>query len=227
VREFGVAVGLLYAADRALRSLSRHAGLYPYEFLAQPVDGKPLLPERLTGNLTARLIGQNDPALERMPARSEIKAGRYRNGARCIGVERDGTLLGYIWLSFQPYAEDEVRCTYELPAPAAGAGPAGVFDFDLYVFPEHRMGIAFAAIWHMVSAYLHGQGVHHSFSRMTRFNTASRRAHLRLGSKPVGGALFVRLGAIELMLSTLRPWAAITWRRNQRVHLRLRAPRAG
>ena len=222
VREFGLGAGMLYLLDRALRALPGRCGLYVYEMMVQPTAGKALLPERLARNISFREIEADDPVVQRMPARPEIKDARYARGARCLGVERKGELLGYIWLSFDAYEEDEVRCTYCLPQ-RQDSGLDSVFDFDLYVFPEHRMGIAFVAIWHAASAYLRGLGVRGSHSRMTRFNLASRRAHLRLGSVVTGRAVFLQLGAVECMASTLHPFVALTWSPSRRVRLRLPA----
>jgi hypothetical protein len=220
-QEFGWAAGAIYLADRALRRMSPRCGLYCYELMAQPVPAGPLLPRRRTETLQFVEIGRGDADVERMPARPEIKALRYEQGARCLGVRRGGDLIGYLWLGFGAYEEDEVRCTYELAEPASSA-----FDFDLYLFPEHRLGTAFAAVWQGANDFLRGQGIDTSFSRMTRFNLASRRAHARLGARCIGRALFLQLGALEWMAATLPPYVALSWARSKRVHLRLHRPAA-
>lgn len=227
LREFGVTVGLLYLLDRALRTLPGGCALHVYEFMVQRVDdGLRLLPERFSRHIVLREMARGDATLDRLPARPEIKAARFAQGAWCVGVERKGELLGCMWLIAGTYAEDEVRCDYRLPAAPAGQAADCVFDFDLYLFPEHRMGTGFAALWQAAGSHLQARGVQRSYSRMTRFNLASRRAHLRLGSEVVGRAAFLRLGRLEFMLSSLRPFAAVTWSR--RVELRLpRAARAG
>jgi hypothetical protein len=116
----------------------------------------------------------------------------------------------------EAYEEDEVRCTY-LVTPQAQA----VFDFDLYIFPEHRMGLGFAAIWHGASQYLRERGVRFTYSRLTQFNLASRRAHDHLGWKGVGRALFLQAGLVELMAATIRPYLHFSWSKDARVRLRL------
>jgi len=213
-KEFGLFAGALYVADRLLRSLSPALGLYVYELMVQPITGKALLPPNLTKNLQFAEIGRGHPDILLMPAREDIKAQRFEQGARCLGVYRKGGLIGYIWFSFDRYEEDEVRCTYEL-ADAARS----VFDFDLYVLPEHRMGIGFMAIWHGANAYLRERGVQYTFSRLTRFNLASRRSHAHLGWRLAGRALFLKAWAFEAMLATVSPYVALTWSR--RVRLRL------
>jgi len=215
-KEFGFVAGALYVVDRALRALSPALRLFAYELMEQPIDGRPLLPGNLAKKLEYIEIGPGHPAIDLMPARTDIKASRFAQGARCLGVYRNGTLLGYIWWCPQRYLEDEVRCTFELE-PAA----ASVFDFDLYVLPEHRMGIAFMAVWHGANQLLHSIGVRHSFSRVTLFNMPSRRAHLRLGGRRIGGVLFLRLWAIESMVATVPPYVGFSWRAAGRMVLKL------
>lgn len=216
-RDFGPAAGSLYVVDRLLRRISPRLGLQVYEFMVQPIGGARLLPAGLSKNLAAREIVEDDAAVAAMPALAHIKAQRFRRGARCLGVYRKGQLLGYSWYVRERYEEDEVRCTYEL-----SDREASIFDFDFYVLPEHRMGIAFLAVWQGMNETLAPQGLRHTFSRMTRFNLASRRAHARLGAKRVASAVFVQAWGVELMASTVAPWIGITWRPSQRVVLRLR-----
>jgi hypothetical protein len=213
-KEFGLLAGALYVVDRLLRSLSPRLGLYVYELMVQPITGKALLPPNLTKNLQFAEIGRGHPDIALMPAREDIKAQRFEQGARCLGVYRKGKLIGYIWFSFGQYEEDEVRCTYELVDVARS-----VFDFDLYVLPEHRMGIGFMAIWHGANEYLRERGVHYTFSRLTRFNVASRRSHAHLGWRCSGRAVFLKAWSLEAMFATVSPYVALTWSR--RVRLRL------
>jgi hypothetical protein len=209
-REFGIGWGALYAADRVLRGLSSRCGLYVYEFIAQPIGSKPLLPASLGKNVRFGEIGRDHPDLALMPARPEIKTSRFEQGAICIGTYRHDKLLGYVWFCFNAYNEDEVRCTYAL-AEAEHC----VFDFDLYVFPESRMGLGFAAVWHAANDYLKSRNIRYTFSRMTRFNLASRRSHARLGGEKVGSAIFLQAWRVELMLATLRPYVYLSWRSGQ------------
>ncbi len=215
-REFGWGAGTLYVLDYLMRRISPRLGLYVYELMVQPITDKPLLPANLTKNLSFSEILANDPSIDRMPARKEVKVSRFAQGAKCLGVYSKGMLLGYLWFCFNQYHEDEVRCTYQL-----AASDQSVFDFDLYLFPEHRMGIGFMAIWHGANEYLHAHGVRYTFSRLTRFNLPSRRSHAHLGWKCVGRAVFLKAWRVEFMLATLFPYLAATWSPSQRVELRL------
>ena len=221
IQEFGLGAGLLYIADRALRRLSPKVGLYVYELMVQPIDERPLLPVRLTKNLTFAEIGPGHPDLLRMPARDDIKTARFAQGASCFAAYRKGDLIGYLWWCRTAYEEDEVRCTYVLAEPERAA-----FDFDFYILPEHRMGTAFMAVWHGANQLFRERGIHYSCSRMTRFNSASRRAHRRLGARCVGRAFFLQVGPLEIMISSLQPRAVVSIARSRRVRLFIDAPRS-
>lgn len=215
-KEFGAVAGTLYVVDRLLRSISPRLGIYVYELMVQPIGGKKLLPANLAKNLTFAEIGRDHPAIDLMPARPEIKIARFEQGAICLGVFRKEKLIGYAWFCFKTYEEDEVHCTYVLAVP-----DQSVFDFDLYILPEHRMGIAFAAVWHGANEYLRARDIRYTFSRVTRFNLASRRAHAHLGCKCVGKTLFLQVWRVELMLATLAPFINLSWSINSRPKLRL------
>ena len=216
-REFGLFAGLLYSVDRLLVRISPLVRLYFYELMVQPIGTKQLLPSRLTSRLQWREIRRGDPEIELMPARPEIKQSRFDQNAVCIGAFLDGQLIGYLWLCFKAYEEDEVRCTY-LTTPAELA----VFDFDLYVLPEHRMGLGFLGVWSGVSEFLKSRGVKYTFSRLTRFNVASRRAHEHLGWKRVGRVMFIRIGAAELMVGSVFPYLHLSVAQDNRVKLMLK-----
>jgi hypothetical protein len=157
-----------------------------------------------------------------MPARAQIKESRFDQGAVCLGTYKKGKLIGYVWLNFGPYREDEVRCLY-----TTGDESHSAFDFDIYLFPEHRMSLGFMAIWHGANEYLRDRGVAFTFSRMTRFNLGSRRAHARFGVKTVGRALFLRAWRCECMLATLPPYVYVSLSEGRGPTLTLREPRAG
>ncbi len=217
-REFGPGAGSLYVIDRILGRVSPHLKLYVYELMVQPITDKPLVPGRLASSVEIREIRRGDPEVERMPARPDIKESRFSQGAICLGAYQKGRLIGFMWFCHDRYDEDEVRCTYVL-SPENRA----VFDFDFYLFPEHRMGLGFVGLWNGANAYLRSQGIDFTFSRLTRFNLTSRRAHQHLGWKLAGRALFFQAGRFELMFSSVLPYVSITAGAGRRVELRLNA----
>lgn len=215
-REFGFWAGLLYVVGRGLHALSPRLNLYVYELMVQPIPEKALLPDRLSKGFEIRQIKQNDPEIDRMPARTDIKEARFAQDALCLGAFRKGQFIGYLWLCFDEYDEDEVRCRYVL-SPRGHA----VFDFDLYIFPEHRMGLGFVGIWNAVNKYLHQRGIEFTFSRLTRFNLPSRRAHAHLGWKRVASAVFLQAWNLEVMIATTPPFLHASANRMRSVRLNL------
>ena len=215
-REFGPAVGWLYALHRFLQVFSPRWHLHVYEFMVQPITDRPLLPRKLRAQLEVREIRGGDPEIGIMPVRPEVLASRLRQNSTCLGAFKNEQLVAYMWFCRRTYEEDEVRCTYILSEE-----DRSVFDFDFYVFPEHRMGLAFAALWDGANQFLGRQGIRYTFSRLTRFNVASRRAHRHLGWKLVGRALFLQLGPLEMMLATIGPFVSASWVSSRRVRLKL------
>lgn len=215
-KEFGLGAGALYTVDRVLRLISPRLGLFVYELMVQPITGKAMLSPNLAKNLRFSEIGRGHPDIAAMPARADIKESRFDQGAVCLGTYRNDKLIGYIWFCFNHYLEDEVRCTYQLVD-----AQRSVFDFDLYVLPEYRMGVGFMGIWHGANTYLHQRGVRYTFSRLTRFNLASRRSHAHLGWRAAARAVFVQAWNLELMFASCTPYLAMTWKPSQRTRLRL------
>ncbi len=215
-QEFGWADGALYSAARLLRGLSDHTNLHIYDLMVQPVSSTPLLAPNRLRNVRFAPIPEGHPDIARMPARTDIKALRFAQGAECLGAYRHDALIGFVWFCTPAYEEDEVRCTYRLTEPQTS-----VFDFDMYVFPEYRMGTAFMAVWHGANGWLSARGITHTFSRVTRFNLASRRSHAHLGAVRAGVASFLQLWRLEVMLASVSPWFAVHWNPARRVELRL------
>jgi hypothetical protein len=216
-RTFGIALGWLYALDRLANRISSSLGVYAYEFMVQPIREEPILPLAFAKRFEFREIHKADPIVEAMPARPEIKAARFEKGARCLAAFSKGSLLGYLWFCVGEYLEDEVRCRYRMVDRERS-----VFDFDLYIMPQYRLGVGFGATWHGANQYLWSQGVRYTFSRLSRFNVASRRSHDHLGWRSLGKAIFFKLWTVEVMFATLRPYVWISFSPRSRPTLALR-----
>jgi hypothetical protein len=210
-REFGLLPGMAYVVNRILRRLHPRLGLIWYDLMAQPVSDKPLLPAGLARNLTFRELEADSAEVAQMAARQEVKASRFAQGATALGAFRKNELIGYVWFCTGRYVEDELRCVYEFAYPERS-----VFDFDLVVMPDSRMGVGFAALWQCANQYLTSRGIRTSYSRVTRFNLASRRAHQRLGATRIGMLFALQIGPLEFMLASVRghPRASVTIRRS-------------
>lgn len=216
VTAFGLGDGILYLFHQVLRRASSGCGLHVYELMAQPITSAPLLPDNLAKQLTFTEIPAGHSDIANMPAREEIKTRRFEQGARCLGVYLKGQLTGYIWYCFGSYEEDEVRYTYQMAEPEHT-----VFDFDLHVLPKYRMGIGFLAVMHAFNQHLASKGVDYSFSRLTRFNLASRKSHSHLGLVPIARTYCLQIGKLEIMFAGISPFIAVTWSPRQRVRLKL------
>jgi hypothetical protein len=215
-KEFGFPAGLLYVIDRVMQEMSPSLRLHVYELMVQPIPDTFLLPPRFRKQLEIREIKPDDPAIALLPIRPDVRESRFGQNAVCLGGFRKGELIGAMWFCPRAYEEDEVRCTYVV-TPAEEA----VFDFDFYIFPEHRMGIGFAGIWDGANDFLRARGVRFSFSRVTRFNLASRRAHAHLGAL-IGRAVFLRAWGLEIMMATIFPYVHVSARKSGRARLVLR-----
>jgi hypothetical protein len=215
-REFGLMAGLLYALDRLLSRLSPRLHLQVYELMVQPIMDKPLLPGRFNSQMEIREIKAGDPEIKLMPVRPEVMQARLAQAATCLGAFSKGKFVGYMWFCNKAYEEDEVRCTYLLDPV-----DESVFDFDFYLFPEHRMGLGFAGLWNGANAFLRNRGIRYTFSRLTRFNVASRRAHQHLGWKVVGRVVFFVAWKLEIMFATLFPYFHVSMAKGSRVQLTL------
>ncbi|MBK8689395.1 MAG: N-acetyltransferase [Betaproteobacteria bacterium] len=216
-REFGAVAGFLYSIDRVLSAVSPRMRLHVYELMVQPITDKPLLPRQFKQSLEMRQILPGDAELGAMPVRPEVMAARIEQNATCLGAFKNGKMIGYMWFCDRSYDEDEVRCTYLLGHP-----DESVFDFDFYLYPEYRMGLGFVGIWNGANEFLTRRGVRYTFSRLTRFNLASRRAHRHLGWKLVGRAIFLQLWQLEVMFATIRPYVDVSLAKESRVRLVLR-----
>lgn len=201
IGEFGILAGVLYVIDQALERSASRLRLRFYEIMVQPVPDEPLAPGNLTKSFETRELGPDSPDVARFPRPDEVISQRFDQDAVCLGGYKKGELIGFLWVKFGEYNEDEVRCVFA-PQPASKT----VFDFDIYLFQEHRFGIGFIGLWDGANAYLRRNGVDFTCSRVSRFNTGSRQSHEHLGWKRVGKALFLCGSSSQLMIASLKPY---------------------
>jgi hypothetical protein len=191
-------------------------GLYAYRLVAQPIAPKPLLPPARGRSIEIRLMERGDPALAGLPLTSAVLDYRFGQRAVCFGAFKGGAIIGCLWLCLGPYLEDEVRCRF-VPRDAS-------WDFDVYLHPEHRVGFGFARLWDEANAHLRARGLAWSISRISVLNTKSLAAHDKLGIRRLGTAVFVKLGALQVMLATLAPFIHLSLSPSSAPTLVLRAP---
>lgn len=201
LRERGLLVALLYGADRLLRGVHASCGVVGYRFLSQPLLAQARLPPQRGQQFAFRLLQAPEPTLDALGRPDAVLVRRFAAGAQCLLATRAQALSGCIWFTHQAHAEDEVRVDYVLPADC-------VWDFDVYVAPPERLGFLFARQWDVLDALLRPQGVRHSISRVNLQNRHSLQSHRSGGAQDQGWAVFVMLGAWQLMLSSLPPYLA-------------------
>ncbi|MBK1696017.1 GNAT family N-acetyltransferase [Rhodovibrio salinarum] len=197
---------LLYVLHRVCARLPVAISVYSYRLVAQPVAATPRLPARRAARFTSRLLQPGDPALKALPSDRAVVKRRFAQGAECLALYRDDTLVGTLWFVVGAYLEDEVRCRF-VPLPSGRCS----WDFDVYVDPAFRMTGAFAALWDAADAELARRGVVASLSRISAFNPASLRGHASLGAVPVGRADFLCLGPLQVMRASCAPGLSVGW----------------
>lgn len=187
---------MLYALHRALQSFSGgRAAIVPYVLVAQPIGNPALADVKPDPSTVVRRISADDPVVADFPRPAAVVAKRFAEGSECHVAWVKGQFAGHIWIARGRYAEDEVRCIYEIGEPATA-----VWDYDVYIEPRLRLGRTMARLWKAVDDDLAARGARWSFSRINRFNAASMRSHLRLGAVELGRVVFVVLGPLELRL---------------------------
>lgn len=212
----------LAAAYLLHRVLHRWSGgrfaIVPYVLVAQPVGNAALSALSADARIVVRRIGPDDPVITHFPRPRAINEQRFASGAECYVAWVKDRFAGHIWIARGRYLEDEVRCDFEI-----AERDAGVWDYDVYVEPEFRLGRTLARLWKAVDDSLAAQGMQWTFSRINRFNASSLRSHQRLGAREVGRISFVVLGPVQVRLGGGAPMA-IGWPAGRRPACRLTAP---
>jgi hypothetical protein len=187
------------------RALAKASGgrwtLHRYRFVAQYVADTPAVRGAGRGaDITIRPHLLDDALPEGYPRPEAVVGARFVQGAHSLWAWRNGRLAGFLWLVLDAYQEDEVRARYRL------ASPHSSWDFDVWIHPDERLGWVFPRLWEAARAPLRQRGIRWTCSRISAFNPASLRAHARLGTVPLGEALFVRCGGWQWMFATLTPY---------------------
>lgn len=208
----GTGNALLMACARVAGALfGPRLRIVKYYFTVQPVTPPPEDRWRRTGSFALSWVDAGSPLLAEAERPADVIRSRFAQGARCLAAANDSGLAGFLWYVPGPYLEDEVRARF-LPAPAGQSA----WDFDVMVLPQYRMGRLFSYLWAAAGAELAAAGIRHTISRISAFNAASLASHRRLGATIVGSAVFVCIGRVQFMASTLAPRWNVSWRDDQR-----------
>lgn len=64
----------------------------------------------------------------------QVFLNRFKANDHCAVAVIDGRIVGYQWFCARPlYVEERYGCTIEVPSDA-------VYEYDIYIVPEHRLG---------------------------------------------------------------------------------------
>lgn len=200
VMQLGWLNASLYLLGRVLEALSGGRWrLYRYLFVAQHLPAGSLCATR-GRDIEVRLLptlADLPPTYPRPPA---VLRRRYAQGAQSLAAFRGAALVGFLWFLFDGYQEDEVRARYQLGSSRS------VWDFDVWVRPEDRLGWAFRRLWDSARQLLRQQSVYWSCSRISAFNPGSISAHARIGTVRLGSATFVCCGGWQWMVASQAPY---------------------
>jgi hypothetical protein len=216
IQELGLWRSLTYGLDRVLKSQNAGLRLFHYDIIIQPVAKKRLVPTSLGRSIEVRQMREGDGELELMPVPMAVIQKRFSQSAICLGAFESSKLIGYLWLCLGAYEEDEVRCRFE-PQPIGKVA----WDFDMFVWPEHRHGLAFAVIWDAANSFLRAREIESSFSRIAGYNLSSWQAHARLGARRLATALYLRGTRLQWMVASVRPFVHLSTSPSRRPVLRL------
>lgn len=198
-RELGYSSGILYLADRVVSSIFfKKVRIIRYYIYFQPLLTASLLPAGRAKNVMIAEVYVNNINELGFPRSDKTIKKRFLSGARCFAAFQRDRMTGYAWLAFQNYEEDEVRCDYVF-------GDQLVWDYDVYIEPKYRIGFVFAKLWEHINQFMSENGIAGSVSRISAENIVSIKSHEKLGGKRLGSQVFIKIGSIEIMVSSVRP----------------------
>jgi hypothetical protein len=196
ISELGLVNAAWYAAARFSHCLGLR--MWRYQFVAQRVASSAMRSQ--PGKLVVRPMASVADIPPHYPRPREVVAARFRQGGCSIAAWKGSELAAILWYQFGAYEEDEVRVRYCLPSPHS------CWDYDVFVQPHLRLGTAFCRLWDEAHRRMHARGIEWTCSRISAFNPASLRAHLRIGAVRLGSATFIGLGSWQLMLASRPPY---------------------
>jgi GNAT superfamily N-acetyltransferase len=218
VKDLGLLTALLYACARVVKLLTGNDLVRSYVFTVQAVTELPSNRRSSQRSIRVERISRAGYQVHWFPRPASVIADRYQQQAICFAAFKGDEAVGCLWLAPGEYVEDEVACRF-VPEPAQLAA----WDFDVYVKPEHRGGRVFAYLWDEALVWLRGNGYRWTMSRIDGFNSASVRAHRRLGARVVGRGTFFVAGKLQISMFTVRPFVHLCWGRRHPPRVRVSA----
>ena len=199
MNESGFLITFAMLVDRIIRSLIKDGGLYFYHFYNQPLLSNSTSAKKKNSAFEFKTFDDYSEILAQLPRPLENIKSRFQQDVKCLVGIKDEKLVSCVWFAKSSFIEDEVRCTYLLPDNA-------VWDFDVYVIPEYRVGRLFMRTWQKAEQELNALEYYNSFSRISAFNKNSVISHEKLGAKRHSSAIFIVIGKFQLMVSSSSPF---------------------
>ncbi|MBW7931249.1 MAG: GNAT family N-acetyltransferase [Gammaproteobacteria bacterium] len=200
LRTLGPLDGSLYLIAAALaRITGGRCQLHRYYLVAQPVPE--IAGDRAGSPQAIRRIDPADAVIGQFPRPPAVITERFATGGECLVAENGDRFAGYLWISRDSFDDPDQRCRFEL-LPASRC----VWDYDVYIAPEFRLGRTFLRLWQGANAYLSSQGIGWSVSQISAFNRGSLAAHQRLGCIRKASSTFIVIGGMQLSIFTMPPY---------------------
>jgi hypothetical protein len=206
VAGLGWFTGAMSAVATALRRFCPFFSLAKYYVVAQPVAGARLLPEKRGKSILVLQIDHDHPLIARLPRPRDEIVRRFAGKALCFLATREDRIIGHLWITQSPYREPVHRCEFAVRPHGRTA-----WDFDMWIAPEERLGLAFARLWDQCNSYLREQGVTWTCSRVSAFNPASLKAHERLGMRVMHSLFYLGAGPVDLLIADVAPFIALSF----------------
>jgi hypothetical protein len=206
IARLGWWTGTLYVVALTLRRFCPFFSIEKYYVVAQPVPARELLPESRGKGIFIRPIDHDHPLISQLPRPREEMARRFAGGAVCFLAMRENRIIGHLWVTRSPYRES-VHGAEFVPQPPGRTA----WDFDMWIDPAERLGLAFARLWDRCNSYLREQGVRWTCSRVSAFNSESLQAHARLGMRVMHSLLYFGAGQVELLIADVAPFVALSF----------------
>ncbi|MBK8891606.1 MAG: GNAT family N-acetyltransferase [Dechloromonas sp.] len=205
ISSLGLSNGVLYLLGRAMQAVSGGRWfLVRYYLVAQPVPN-PFVPVcRPSENDRVVEIDRQNPIVKTFPRPSAVIQNRFEKGLVCLAATSKQTFSGFLWFARGAYDEDEVHCRFVLANP-----DTMVWDFDVYVEPQFRLGRTFARLWDAANEQFSSSGIQWSISRISAFNQQSLQSHERLGIRRLNSLTFVCLGGLQIGFMSCSPYLNI------------------
>jgi hypothetical protein len=202
LKRLGFIGSIAYYVPRVVSRISRgRCKIFPIAFYAQPVGTMRLVREEANTGVTVAPLSPTTLSEATFGRPEGVIAERFLSGQICIAAVKDTVLMGFIWISTGALKERLVRCEFE-PFPIG----AVAWDYDIYIVPRYRLGRTFARLWDGAREYMRQRGFKASVSWIELSNVGSIRAHLRIGARRVGWAVFVTAWDAQVTFCSVPPF---------------------